>query len=689
DGKKSQEACGTSTHVPEVLDLGNPQTGPKQVQNYQFPHSQIGTQKRAFQQSWFQMFEWLEYSVQKNAAFCFMCRLYSKPKQPRDQRDSLLTTGFTNWKRALDSFREHESSAIHKSSVISWMSFKATEVHGNVTELLQAANVSEIVQRREYLRRVAAVTAFLGKQGIAFRGHKKGEESDNKGNFMECMQLLEEFDPFQSYKPPSCVTYLSPSSQNEMIQKIKAAKMYSIMVDEARDHHSEQLALCVRYVNSQDMVKERFLGFCKLKAFDANTITETIETQLVKHGLEHLTCVAQAHDGASVMRGAVGDVQAHFKEKHPEAIYIHCYAHELNLVLCHTCKAIPEACDLKALKNQLGIGEGELVQLSRTRWSCQIDSINAILKNLPAVIQTLQNISTPLAIGLQSKLCRFATVYMLVMFQKLFSVTEGLHKYLQRESVDLAQAMQFKTAVHDALKNCRCSEKAMEIFDKTKTICSDLGIEEHTKGTQRKQKKIEGYVVESPCGTRSDLSTGDLLRQRVFFPVLDRMLNEIEIRFSGAGAQFITGIQACHPSSEYFLNEESLRHLATHYRISLQPEEVMVAKQFFSRKDKDALPNIQSVFSLLHVDMFPSLKAIFQVALTIPVSSCSCERSFSALCRLHTWLRSTMGQDRLNHLAVKSIEKELLTSMDQGNIINRFAEIKPRRYSLMLPHSKN
>uniref|UniRef100_A0AAR2KLQ3 HAT C-terminal dimerisation domain-containing protein n=1 Tax=Pygocentrus nattereri TaxID=42514 RepID=A0AAR2KLQ3_PYGNA len=594
--------------------------------------------------------------------------------------------------------------------------------HGNVTELLQAANVSEIVQRREYLCRVAAVTAFLGKQGIAFQGHKKGEESDNKGNFMECMQLLEEFDPFQTYKPPSCVTYLSPSSQNEMIQstsevitsvivsEIKAAKMYSIMVDEARDHHSEQLALCVRYVNSQDMVKERFLGFCKLKAFDANTITETIETQLVKHGLEHLTCVAQAYDGASVMRGAVGDVQAHFKEKHPEAIYIHCYAHELNLVLCHTCKAIPEACDvfdmlesvysffstslvfhdkLKALKNQLGIGEGELVQLSRTRWSCQIDSINAILKNLPAVIQTLQNISTPLAIGLQSKLCRFATVYMLVMFQKLFSVTEGLHKYLQRESVDLAQAMQFKTAVHDALKNCRCSEKAMEIFDKTKTICSDLGIEEHTKGTQRKQKKIEGYVVESPCGTRSDLSTGDLLRQRVFFPVLDRMLNEIEIRFSGAGAQFMTGIQACHPSSEYFLNEESLRHLATHYRISLQPEEVMVAKQFFSRKDKDALPNIQSVFSLLHVDMFPSLKAIFQVALTIPVSSCSCERSFSALCRLHTWLRSTMGQDRLNHLAVMSIEKELLTSIDQGNIINRFAEIKPRRYSLMLPHSKN
>lgn len=43
---------------------------------------------------------------------------------------------------------------------------------------------------------------------------------------------------------------------------------------------------------------------------------------------------------------------------------------------------------------------------------------------------------------------------------------------------------------------------------------------------------------------------------------------------------------------------------------------------------------------------FPSLKVTTQVALTVPVSSCSCERSFSALRRLHSWLRQTMGQKR-------------------------------------------
>ena len=34
----------------------------------------------------------------------------------------------------------------------------------------------------------------------------------------------------------------------------------------------------------------------------------------------------------------------------------------------------------------------------------------------------------------------------------------------------------------------------------------------------------------------------------------------------------------------------------------------------------------------------------------MPATNASCERSFSALRRLKTYLRSTMRQDRLNHL---------------------------------------
>ena len=73
--------------------------------------------------------------------------------------------------------------------------------------------------------------------------------------------------------------------------------------------------------------------------------------------------------------------------------------------------------------------------------------------------------------------------------------------------------------------------------------------------------------------------------------------------------------------------------------------------------ETQALPDTASVHQLLDADMFPTLRSVFQVALTIPVSSCSCECSFSALRRRNTWLRSTMKQDRLNDMAVMMSEK--------------------------------
>lgn len=103
----------------------------------------------------------------------------------------------------------------------------------------------------------------------------------------------------------------------------------------------------------------------------------------------------------------------------------------------------------------LGLGTSELVQLSKTRWACQVKSVKAMLDNLQAVLKCLEDSATPLAVGscLLSKLSRLSTVYMLVMFRRVLSTTEGLHVYLQKDSVDLAQATVFKDAVHETLKS--------------------------------------------------------------------------------------------------------------------------------------------------------------------------------------------------------------------------------------------
>ena len=41
-----------------------------------FPKSTIGNRDYKFQSRWYDEFEWLEYSVVKDAAFCFYCRCF-------------------------------------------------------------------------------------------------------------------------------------------------------------------------------------------------------------------------------------------------------------------------------------------------------------------------------------------------------------------------------------------------------------------------------------------------------------------------------------------------------------------------------------------------------------------------------------------------------------------------------------
>ncbi|KAL8483136.1 hypothetical protein ACS0TY_025989 [Phlomoides rotata] len=63
----------------------------------------------------------------------------------------------------------------------------------------------------------------------------------------------------------------------------------------------------------------------------------------------------------------------------------------------------------------------------------------------------------------------------------------------------------------------------------------------------------------------------------------------------------------------------------------------------------------------------------------LQVTVASAERNFSKLKLIKTFLRSTMSQDRLNGLAMLSIEKELAEQIDYTDVINVFAAKIVRR----------
>lgn len=74
---------------------------------------------------------------------------------------------------------------------------------------------------------------------------------------------------------------------------------------------------------------------------------------------------------------------------------------------------------------------------------------------------------------------------------------------------------------------------------------------------------------------------------------------------------------------------------------------------------------------------FPNIFVALKILAVVPVTTCECERSVSALRRMKTWLRSTMSNERLNGLAMMHISDDI--TVDVEDVINSFARQHPTR----------
>lgn len=100
------------------------------------------------------------------------------------------------------------------------------------------------------------------------------------------------------------------------------------------------MSICVRYTKKLEIF-ERFLDFMDVsQKQDAESLISTILRFLQQSNLQNIPIIAQSYDGASVMSGKKSGVQTKLKEYYPNAIYIHCMAHRINLVVIDMCKSI-------------------------------------------------------------------------------------------------------------------------------------------------------------------------------------------------------------------------------------------------------------------------------------------------------------------------------------------------------------
>lgn len=86
--------------------------------------------------------------------------------------------------------------------------------------------------------------------------------------------------------------------------------------------------------------------------------------------------------------------------------------------------------------------------------------------------------------------------------------------------------------------------------------------------------------------------------------------------------------------------------------------------------------NFKNIKEHLDKTVFFNLFKIIQVAITLPVSSATCERSFLSMRRINTYIRANMAQDHLSNLAILNIEKDI--TVDNEIILNKFVKHKRR-----------
>ena len=221
---------------------------------------------------------------------------------------------------------------------------------------------------RQKLLSIIKTVALCGKQTIALRGHRDDETcqetSWNRGNFQELLDFRIDSgdmilrDHFET--APKNATYKSKTIQNQIIDcigdsikekiidEIKDAGIFSILADETPDvSRKEQMPISLRYVDTKGIIQEKFIKFVECDTgTSASAIADKIMTTISELGLDMTNVRGQGYDGASNMSGKNAGTAKLIRDAYFLAIYIHCFAHRLNL-------CVAGSCNLQLIKNMM------------------------------------------------------------------------------------------------------------------------------------------------------------------------------------------------------------------------------------------------------------------------------------------------------------------------------------------------
>ena len=177
----------------------------------------------------------------------------------------------------------------------------------------------------------------------------------------------------------------------------------------------------------------------------------------------------------------------------------------------------------------------------------------------------------------------------------------------------------------------------------------------------------------------------DLYRQ-VYYEALDLLVQAIGDRFDQSGYKTYCSLEALILNAvkrEDFSKE--LKTVLDVYGSDLSASNLQTQLEILSSNIESG-STIDIVDVEKHLQQLTSAKTllsevilVMKLILVMPATNATSERSFSAMRRVKSYLRSTMTQERLNHLMLLHVHKDLTDCLTLADVANEFVSECERR----------
>ena len=647
--------------------------------------------------------KWLAGSAVTNRLYCWPCLLFNPVAV-----GSLRWTkeGYSDLKNIKSAIAKHQTSANHMRSTLSLASFKSGSIKSAFCEaevLRRSVHNDQVRRNIEILHRLIQAVCFLVRQELPFRGHDESSTSMNRGNYVELLHLLCNFDaPLGEHLQTNRVfTGTSSKIQNDLIsairstvtdcikKKVRESKFVSVMADETTDvQNKSQLSIVLRLVTQSGKCVEHFLNFYDV----SRDKTAAALSNIILGEIRDLDCkdkvIAQTYDGAAVMASHINGVQAKVKAEIPHALFVHCSAHVLNLVLSRSVESI-KSCKIffatieglsaffsHSAKRCAALDQmvrRRLPRVAPTRWSSQSRLVNVVYDERSELCEFFNTvIESPdiwdketllRAEGFKHKLHDFSFNFLLILFHRIFERTDILFSILQKKELDPTYCTSRLEEFTEWLRS------NVDDFDDYMARTNSLQLDSVHLSRNREHYHHIFRDIHIEIGKQMDIRFKSLTKL-TFFQLLDpKRFSEFEKNFPEKLLQSVGDFYGSFFDLPKLSSELKVVY-ATKDIVGKYPHEIIA---FLSDKELDSC--------------FTELDKLGSVISCIPVTSSSVERSFSVLKRIKSTTRNSMTQCRLNDLSFLSIEKETLDELQKqpnflSSVVSHFTK-KDRRMDFL------